>query len=253
MASRSRGLPRAAAREGARRPRRGVRGVALGEDAVAVLAGLEQQRGPAVGEGVAGERLRQLAQVAHLPAGGARRALAGDHEHPVVLAGADQGLSHLDGVEHRVAGVLDVEDRAARPQRRGDDVRGGRLHEVLRRRREEQQVDVPDPEPLVGEQLPRRRHREVRGLPVVRHHVPSLDPGRPQHDPRWRPEPAALGRDPRLALRTRCPARRQVGRHPRDPCAPRACRTRPRPPPAPGLLGPGPAATDLVVAAPALR
>ena len=61
-------------------------------------------------------------------------------------------------------------------ERRGDDVRGGRFHEVLRGRREEQQVDVGDLEPCVGEQLLGRRHGEVGGLPVVRHHVPALMP-----------------------------------------------------------------------------
>lgn len=59
-----------------------------------------------------------------------------------MLTGADQGVGDLEGVDHAVAGVADVEGGARQARLGRHDVGVGGFADVCADRREEQQVDV---------------------------------------------------------------------------------------------------------------
>jgi hypothetical protein len=131
-----------------------------------------------------------------VPAHGPRRRLTAGDEHGAVAARRDEGVGHLDAVEHAVAGVLDVHHGAAELEPRRDDVRRGRLDHVLARRREHQQVDLLRGRPRLGEQLARGGDGEVGRLLAAGHHVPGPDARQPVQHPGGR----GVRADPRLNL-----------------------------------------------------
>ena len=95
-----------------------------------------------VGHRVSGEGAEELGRFLQLPPHGGAGSLTGGNEDAAIGAGTDEGIRHLDGVEHRVAGVLDVHDRRCDAELGGHDVGRGRFHQVLTRTRENQQIHV---------------------------------------------------------------------------------------------------------------
>ena len=151
-----------------------------------ILAGLDDERAPAVTDHQPGDGAQRLLFRLRLPVDAPRRPLARRDQHATGLAGPDEGVRHVETVDHAVAGVVEVEDpRLTRAERIRDHVGRRRLHAVAGDAGEDQGVDVERADAGVSERPRGGRHRQL-GWQYVRGRDPALP------HPRHALEPSGL-------------------------------------------------------------
>ncbi len=178
--------------------------------------GRQQERGAGVGESVGRQSARERRRVGDPQLGGDGGRLTAGDQDGAVPPGRDEGLRDLQGVEHAVAGVLHVEDRAGQAELGGHDVGRRRFDHVLAGRREDHQVDVGGPDPLVGQEFAGGARRQIGRLLVVVDQVYARHAGQLGDQPGRRGEAAAGGGDLGLPFAHAGPAFGQVRGGPRQ-------------------------------------
>src|SRR5439155_4774003 len=97
--------------------------VARAEATMRILAGLDDERAPAVTDHQPGGGAQRLLARLRPPVDAPRRPLARRDQHATGLAGSDEGVRNVETVDHAVAGVVEVEDaRLSRAERIRDHV-----------------------------------------------------------------------------------------------------------------------------------
>ena len=145
-----------------------------------VIRRLENHGRSPVAHRVSRKTADELLVILQLPAHAVRRLLAAGDEHAPVLTARNEGLGHLHGVEHRVAGVLHIHHRAGETKFRGDDVACRGLDEILASAREDQQVGLArrlvERDACCGD-------GEVGGVPSLGPQMNRLHPGQAVDEP----------------------------------------------------------------------